>query len=138
MKLTKQTIFNKVWNHFIVKKGKASFSSEMKQCLYRGPNGAKCAIGVLIPDSVYEPKMEKFGNLSGLIMLSDKFQNWAKKDLDKSVTEFNYEFLFKLQLAHDELAVKNLTDKEFTGRYKEKLLDIAHMFKLKVQGKKVK
>lgn len=28
-------------------------------CLYRGPNGCKCAVGHLIPDDLYDPKMEK-------------------------------------------------------------------------------
>lgn len=27
-------------------------------CYYRGPNGSKCAVGCLIPDSVYRPEME--------------------------------------------------------------------------------
>lgn len=31
---------------------------EVDQCLYRGPNGLKCAIGFLIPDAIYKPAME--------------------------------------------------------------------------------
>ena len=27
-------------------------------CMYRGPNDTKCAVGCLIPDSVYKPGME--------------------------------------------------------------------------------
>lgn len=27
-------------------------------CMYRGPNGLKCAIGHLIPDELYSPEME--------------------------------------------------------------------------------
>lgn len=27
-------------------------------CLYRGPNGTSCAVGCLIPDDLYDPKME--------------------------------------------------------------------------------
>lgn len=27
-------------------------------CLYRGPNGCKCAIGMLIPDELYDKNME--------------------------------------------------------------------------------
>jgi len=29
------------------------------QCLYRAPNGNKCAFGLLIPDDKYHPRMEK-------------------------------------------------------------------------------
>lgn len=31
----------------------------IKGCLYRGPNGLKCAAGFCIPDEVYEPVMEQ-------------------------------------------------------------------------------
>ena len=27
-------------------------------CVYRGPNGNRCAVGVLLPDEEYDPKME--------------------------------------------------------------------------------
>lgn len=29
-------------------------------CMYRGQNGAKCAVGLFIPDSVYTPVMEGY------------------------------------------------------------------------------
>lgn len=32
-----------------------------KKCLYRGPDGMKCAVGALIPDSHYDPEMESGG-----------------------------------------------------------------------------
>ncbi len=28
-------------------------------CLYRGPDGKKCAVGLFIPDSEYDPEMER-------------------------------------------------------------------------------
>jgi len=37
---------------------KASPWSPSGQCLYRGPDGKKCAAGLLIPDELYNPKME--------------------------------------------------------------------------------
>jgi hypothetical protein len=58
-KLTLQAMFNKVWRHFVVKKGKPSYDVEGgKGCMYRGPDGAMCAIGLCIPDKVYKPDME--------------------------------------------------------------------------------
>jgi hypothetical protein len=34
------------------------------RCLYRGPNGAKCAIGLFIPDDRYNPQMDDIDNAS--------------------------------------------------------------------------
>ena len=58
-KLTKQDVFNIAANG-ILKQGKRSVSG---LCLYRGPNGLKCAIGMLIPDELYENHFE--GNSAG-------------------------------------------------------------------------
>jgi len=53
----KQRIFNVVAMHLLTqnKKSRGEFS---ENCLYRGPKGLKCAIGCLIPDSVYDPDLE--------------------------------------------------------------------------------
>lgn len=53
---SKQAIFNKVARH-LLRQGKASKNS-LQDCLYRGPDGLKCAIGALIPDKVYKPEWE--------------------------------------------------------------------------------
>ena len=53
--MTKQKIFDTVVAHLISMKQR---SAENGSCLYRGPNGAKCAAGVLLPDSEYKPHYE--------------------------------------------------------------------------------
>jgi hypothetical protein len=53
-----QKIFNKVVQHLHDQKEP---SIENGNCKYRGPNNLKCAIGALIPDSSYDPKMEGRG-----------------------------------------------------------------------------
>lgn len=60
--MTKQEIFDKVVNHLLTQNKQcsvedASYANGLK-CLYRGPNGLKCAIGCLIPDELYCPEME--------------------------------------------------------------------------------
>jgi len=53
--VTNQEAFNKVVKHLLAQMKQ---SSKGDNCLYRGPNGTKCAIGCLIPDELYDPKME--------------------------------------------------------------------------------
>lgn len=51
-----QQVFDTVLNG-IRAQGKASVDSK-GDCMYRGIDGCKCAAGLLIPDEVYDPKME--------------------------------------------------------------------------------
>jgi hypothetical protein len=58
MTLTRQEIFNKVWQHAVIEQQPPSITYE-NQCRYRGPDGTKCFIGVIIPDEKYDPSFEK-------------------------------------------------------------------------------
>lgn len=65
MALTKaQKIFNTVAKHLLTQRKKSygamppEVSGIGRGCLYRGPNGLKCAAGVLIPDKYYKRSME--------------------------------------------------------------------------------
>jgi len=51
----KQSVFDKVATHLLTQNCK---SVEDGACLYRAPNGMKCAIGALIPDELYDPVFE--------------------------------------------------------------------------------
>jgi len=53
--MTKQETFNVVAKHL---KKQGVRSNYRGRCLYRGPNGLKCAAGVLIPDNYYEDRLE--------------------------------------------------------------------------------
>lgn len=53
--MTPQEIFDTVARHLFAQ-GKQSRDSV--SCLYRGPDGTKCAVGVLIPDATYDEDME--------------------------------------------------------------------------------
>lgn len=52
---TAQKVFDKVAEH-LIKQGKKSISKGM--CMYRSPDGSKCAAGFLISDEEYRPNME--------------------------------------------------------------------------------
>lgn len=60
MTLTRQEIFNIVSTHLLEQDDKSAETDEkgLFRCKYRGPNGLKCAIGILIPDEEYNPEWE--------------------------------------------------------------------------------
>lgn len=55
---TAQQIFDKVWNHFVVEKQPFAYDDD-GGCFYRGPGGARCAVGLFIPNQAYRRSMEK-------------------------------------------------------------------------------
>lgn len=55
--MNKQEIFDTVVNHLRTQ-GKKAVKGQGGICMYRAPDGSKCAAGVLIPDEIYDPKME--------------------------------------------------------------------------------
>lgn len=54
--ITAQEAFDTVAAHLLNQMDRAV--SENGDCAYRGCGGLKCAVGVLIPDSIYDPKWE--------------------------------------------------------------------------------
>lgn len=53
-----QEIFDTVVKHLAKQGGPAREPKGMMYCLYRAPDGRKCAAGALIPDEVYHASME--------------------------------------------------------------------------------
>lgn len=70
--MNEQEVFDTVVRHLakqgaksaVMKKGETGTSYE--RCMYRGPDGLKCAAGALINDDEYDPSMEGvvFGSMS--------------------------------------------------------------------------
>lgn len=54
--MTEQEIFDKVAEH-LQKQGHRALNED-GVCVYRGKNGTKCAVGALIPDELYDSKIE--------------------------------------------------------------------------------
>lgn len=90
-KLTKQDIFNIAANG-LLKQGKKSVDG--LSCLYRGPNGLKCAVGMLIPDNLYQDRFE--GSSAGE---SGVINALIKVGVPNTIEYAN--FLEHLQAVHD-------------------------------------
>ena len=98
--MTKQEVFNLV-ARALAKQGVKSIAAvddprfihmtenNKPMCLYRGPNGTKCAIGHLIPDDKYTPDIE-----------GENIYN-KQEVLPKGVGK-HIDFLLELQDIHDE------------------------------------
>lgn len=59
-KLNNQTLFDTVARH-LLKQGKRSGETQEDgsfACMYRAPDGCKCAAGAILPDDKYDPAME--------------------------------------------------------------------------------
>ena len=55
-----QEIFDTVSVHLLTQNKKSQESSFYSSCLYRGPNGTKCAVGCLIKDEFYDSSLENY------------------------------------------------------------------------------
>ena len=80
----------------IVKQGRPSVGDN-DRCLYRGPDGLKCAAGHVIPDSVYSPVEMENQDISGLC---------SQRLLPKSLIR-HAALLSSLQVCHDGPASSN-------------------------------
>lgn len=89
-----QGIFDRVVSH-LAKQGRPAYHSQ-GGCLYRTPEGLSCAVGCLIPDSVYKFSME------GMSILGLIEAEYIKMELDGTT-----ELIFALQRAHDQAKSKD-------------------------------
>lgn len=93
--MNEQELFNKAYIGLDGQGFKRSFDIDKGRCMYRGPDGRKCAIGHAIPDELYDPIMEEgmpgsgFGILLGLMGFA------VFGDFER------HEFANNLQSAHD-------------------------------------
>lgn len=98
-----QEIFDKVATHLLTQNKKSllhpdskdEFSSRM--CAYRNPQGLKCAIGALIPDSLYDPAFEEMGSITTL-------PRGLFPKIGINYVEHHF-FLLELQVIHDRYPV---------------------------------
>ncbi len=118
-KLTLQKMFDKVWDHFVVKKNPKSTVNGL--CQYRGPNNTKCAIGLFIPKSVYRKSME--GKPINRITVENKSVRQIIGD--------DYSALNGLQQCHDH----SISGKKFNKDISELLTVFAQRFSLIIPQK---
>lgn len=88
----KQKIFNKVVEHLLIQARKSVIPGQ--GCRYRGNNGTKCAIGILISNKEYNPNMEN----KNIRIILDTFK---LKNIDINLQPL----LEKLQIIHDTVPI---------------------------------
>ena len=111
--MNKQETFDKIWSHFITHNNGPSIE-EHGMCLYRSPNGNRCAVGLLLPDSEYDPSYE-----GRSIHLIPYFKNLSEEDS---------EFLVDLQRCHDRAATSYRSD--FSDFMRKFLTEVAEDYRL--------
>lgn len=94
----------------LIKQGEPSYDDG---CYYRGPGGAKCAIGHLIPDEKYSEGLEG--------LTADRFE--VRKAA--GIRFLQAGFAGELQSAHDIPAELGLTDAEWLEDFKKRARAVA-------------
>jgi hypothetical protein len=90
---TLQEVFTAVVTH-LLNQGERSVASS-GNCLYRSPDGRRCAVGAIIPDELYSPVMENSVVQANCV--------WSViKPLFASPTDAKY-LLEELQAVHDDI-----------------------------------
>lgn len=100
--MNRQEIYNTVKEHLLKQGRKSAETTDdpftPDACKYRGPDGTKCAIGVLIPDELYSPDMEG----RGIRRLAQYTDLRAYLNMLDAATD---NLLYDLQTVHDGFAV---------------------------------
>lgn len=91
---TKQEVFDKVVNHLRTQGCKSADSNG--RCLYRGPNGTKCAVGCLIEDSDYTESLED-RTVSFLVENTHVLDNYKEQQ----------NLLARMQTIHDNYKIQD-------------------------------
>lgn len=96
--MNKQEIYDKVKAHLLAQGRRAIRPGSKNVCMYRAPNGDKCAVGVLIADEHYSEDLE------GRPAYHNHDVNYA---LCKSGVAEHLFFVSELQAIHDVVSVKH-------------------------------
>ncbi len=87
----KQSVFNTVVTHLLTQKAHAT--DPKKGCVYRTPEGLKCAVGCLIKPECYDQAFE--GYTADSLMVKPAVESSLGFEVDTG-------FLCKLQTIHDD------------------------------------
>ena len=102
--LNKQQVFDKVAAHLLAQGITSSKGHEVGgTCLYRGPNGTKCAVGCLIPDDLYSPNMEGKSVPGSVSPDFPDLDSMLGRVLTQIVEQDTFPLLAALQVLHDTI-----------------------------------
>lgn len=98
-----QTLFDTVAKH-LLDQGRRAMAANASNCAYRSEDGCKCAVGVLIPDDVYDKSMEGMGIARLVDILDELEMPQALAQFIKTELEPHLPLLMSLQSVHDGFA----------------------------------
>ncbi len=116
--MTNQEAFDYVAKALIAQ-GKKSVNG--RSCVYRSPDGCKCAAGHLITDEEYRPEFDT----PTAIVATDIFSIISRYGELENIKESNVYFIRDLQLAHD-----NADEDSFILDFKRNMKSIAKRYNL--------
>lgn len=93
---TLQEVFDVVATHLLTQNKKAQHE-ETGECMYRTCDGLRCAVGVLIPDELYDPNME----WTGVVTVTERATKTPMQSRLVVAYEPYLELLTSLQTIHD-------------------------------------
>lgn len=126
--MNKQEIFTKVYNH-LLNQGCASINYK-GECVYRGNYNMMCAIGCLIPDSLYNKDMEGL-SVSKLVHSYTEVREFLDCKIPNSFGvgwSDDENFLHALQILHD-----TFLEMEGLDVWKRKMHEFAEQNNLNVE-----
>lgn len=113
-RLTNQECYEKIRAHFSAKGAEYGYDEYECNCVYRGSDGQKCAVGCLITDELYDRSFENF-NLKGLSEPDTKVDELKREDLFEYLP-LDISFLNVVQQTHDDCALSGKTIHTFIKR----------------------
>ena len=90
---SEQQVFDYVVEQ-LYKQGVPCVENGTDRCMYRGPNGLKCAAGILIPDEIYNKEWDSKDGKTYDMLVEESL-----------VPETHRELISELQIAHDDWAM---------------------------------
>jgi hypothetical protein len=133
--MNNQEAFNNAWQRFAVNKEPASYDPVKNMCMYRGPNGTKCAIGGLYPDDQHHTENECAS--ASTILRGEVFSRWDNDGginreiqaiMPEALEGLDPDFADDLQGAHDIAARKA----DFHKSIRKELYHVAEIYRLDI------
>lgn len=135
--MTNQSALNKVYKWFVTERHGIAKTGDGNMCVYRGANGARCAIGCLIPDRKYRKGFEGLG-------IDELLCQRTVETLREHFLGVDKDLLVELQGLHDDYGYykddsshepdreARQPDEHFLKHMRDGLMDIAKEWNLNI------
>lgn len=122
--MTTQEIFDTVARHLLTQGARSMVPDGPRMCAYRGAEGRKCAVGVLIKDEFYRPALERQG-------MTPVVKRAVEKSVGRELTQDEEDLLQVLQAVHD--SNETCYGAELVAGWRVALLDVARRWELSAE-----